>query len=85
MSRTSNARRCSRHLIDINSAEDPLVGVARLINATAELKTKHPNLGGSLAMGIFLFTGMAAQCGAECDPHWQSRFCRAGTYGVDLP
>jgi len=25
--------------------EDPLVGVARLINATAELKTKHPNLG----------------------------------------
>lgn len=24
--------------------EDPLVGVARLINATAELKSKHPNL-----------------------------------------
>ena len=44
MSRTFNVPRCSRRRMDISRRKIRLVGVARLINATAELKAKHPNL-----------------------------------------
>ncbi len=64
--------------------EDPLLGVARLVNAAQQIKAACP-AGGGGRFGLFLPAGMAAQRGPGGGAHGRGRLRRPGTYDALLP
>jgi NADPH2 dehydrogenase len=64
--------------------EDPLVGVARLIHATAELKAKHPKLCVA-GTGYSYLQEWLPNVAQNVVRTGQGGFCRAGAHGVDIP